>query len=192
MLAFRRLKADPVSRRFDHCITSPNIIMKNILFATAAAIAMTATHVQAIEGPFKAGTTVKLELDSINKVENGKKKPSLKLFNGTPTGLQVGKTYEFKIGTNGQLTGPGGVNISYANDKRLKELFLTQYKLAGAVSYADKKTSGVGGINAFIEFGSVFQKNNKGNPVAITLTYIQADLTPSLNTKMVIYVFEKP
>lgn len=164
--------------------------MKTILLGTLAAVSMIATGVA---GPIPKNSKVKLELVSITKVDNSKVKPSMKIFKGAPGTLKVGKIYEFTMGGTGKLTGPGGVDIAYATDARLTALQLTHLKIPGVSNfYVDKKVGGTANVNAFVEFGAAFQKNNKGKPVAVTLTYIDAKVLPKFSTQSVTYVFEAP
>lgn len=166
--------------------------MKNILLSSLAVIALTVTHAHAkIQGPFAANTKFQMKLHSVVKTEDSKLAPGLKIPQGVPTGFKKGNTYEFKIGSRGQLTGPNGVNIAYVSDAKLALLQLSYLKIPGWSLYAEKKSSGTGNFNAFIEFGAIFRKNNRGQPVAVTLTYIQADIFPKLSTKSVTFVFEK-
>lgn len=166
--------------------------MKTILLAACAAIAMTATSVQAkTPGPFAAKTTFKLKLESIQKAENNQAKPGLKLFDGVPKGLVKGKTYEFKIGSDGQLIGPKGINIRYAEDDRLTALSLSYLKVANGIFYAEKEASGFMDLNVSIEFAAAFRQNKKGKPVALSISYIDTKIIP-FNSKQVVFTFEKP
>ncbi len=162
--------------------------MKIILLSALAVVSMIAT---AAAGPIPKGTKVKLELVSVTKVDNNKVSSGMKIFKGAPATLKVGKVYEFKMGGNGKLTGPGGIDMAFATEAKLKQLQLTHLKIPGVTNfYVDKKVSGTANVNAFVEFGAAFQNNNKGKPVAITLTYIDAKVLPKFSTQSVTYVFE--
>lgn len=162
--------------------------MKTILISVLATASMIATG---LAGAIPSNTKVKLELVSVTKTENNKVKPSLKVFKGVPSGLKVGGVYEFKMGGSGKLVGPKGIDIAFAKDSRLEALQLAHLKIPGATNfYVDKKTSGTANVNAFVEFGAAFQKNNKGKPVAITVTYLDIKVLPKLNTQSITYVFE--
>ncbi|RYD22293.1 MAG: hypothetical protein EOP88_08635 [Verrucomicrobiaceae bacterium] len=162
--------------------------MKTLLLSALAAVSMIATGVA---GTIPKNSKVKLELVSITKIDNGEIKPSMKPFKGAPTALKVGKTYDFKMGGKGKLTGPGGVNIANVTDSRLKALHLEYLKVAGVSNfYLDYKASGAGNKNIFVEFGAAFQANNKGKPVAVTLTYLDIKAYPNFSNKSITYVFE--
>ena len=162
--------------------------MKTLLISALAVVSMVTTG---LAGAIPKNSKVKLELVSVTKIDNGKIKPSMKPFKGAPTALKVGKTYDFKMGGKSKLTGPGGVNIGHVTDCRLKALQLEYLKIAGVSNfYLDYKASGTGNQNVFVEFGAAFQYNNKGKPVAVTLTYLDIKAYPNYSTKSITYVFE--
>lgn len=162
--------------------------MKTLLLSALAAVSMIATGVA---GTIPKNSKIKLELVSVTKIDNGKIKPSMKFFKGTPSTLKVGKTYDFKMGGTGKLTGPGGVNIAHAKDSKLKALHLEYLKIAGVSNfYLDYKASGTGNQNVSVEFAAAFQANNKGKPVAVTLTYLDIKAYPKFSNQSITYVFE--
>ncbi len=162
--------------------------MKIILLSALALASMIATGVA---GTIPKGSKVKLELISVVNIDNDKVTTNMKPIKGVPSGLKVGKVYEFKMGGNGKLTGPKGINIGYATAGRLTQLNLSYLKIPGVSNYyLDYKASGTGNLNASIEFAAAFQDNNKGKPVAITLTYMDVKVLPKLDTKSVNLVFE--
>lgn len=166
--------------------------MKNILLTSIAALTMIVTGIQAEAATIAKGTTFKLKLVSITKTENSQLKPKMKIFDGAPVGLKTGQVYQFKIDSKSKLTGPEGINIAYASERRFTALNLTYLQVPGAAMYLDYKTSGTQNLNTFIEFAAAFQNGNSGKPVSLTLNYIDADVTPKFSAKQVVYVFEKP
>lgn len=162
--------------------------MKTLLLSALAAVSMIATGAA---GTIPKNSKVKLELISITKIDNGKIKPAMKFFKGTPSSLKVGKTYDFKMGGSSKLTGPGGVTIANAKDSKLKALHLEYLKGTGVSSiYLDYKASGTGNQNVFVEFAAAFQANNQGKPVAVTLTYLDIKAYPNFSNQSITYVFE--
>ncbi len=177
----------PTSHRYLNQIATP---MKTILVSALAAISMIATGVA---GPIPLGTKVKLELVSIIKTDNNKLNPRMKIFAGAPSTLQIGKVYEFAMGAKGKLVGPSGVEIPYATDSIFTKLQLSYLKIPGVTNfYVDKKLSGKFNTSVFVEFGAAYQKNNKGKPIAITLTYLNTVALPKFSTQSINFVFESP